>query len=67
MKRSRFSRLAMSLVFMAGGSTMVTACDGQLAQEFRSAAAQGLKDGVTTIATSLIDGLFAVITPDETT
>jgi hypothetical protein len=37
------------------------------AEEFRAAAGDSLKSGVTTIATGLIDGIFAVFTPDNTT
>lgn len=54
------------MVLLTGGSTVFGACNGPLAREFRSVAGQGLQSGVTTIATSLIDGLFAVFTPNAT-
>lgn len=39
-------------------------CSG--AQEFRSVAGGDIKTGVQTIASAVIDGLFAVIEPDST-
>ncbi len=36
------------------------------AQEFRSAVGDSLHTGLTTIATGLLDGLFAVFEPDAT-
>ncbi len=65
MKRSRLQRLAMSVAMAVSGGTVFGSCNGELAREFRTVAAQGLHDGVSTIADSVIDGIFAVITPDE--
>lgn len=56
----------MVVVTLVGGAQL-GACNTTLAREFRSVAGTGLQQGVTTIANSLIDGVFAVLEPDATT
>ena len=57
---------------MAGwkaGVLMILAASGigcESAEEFRSVASSAIQSGVTSIATGVIDGLFAVFTPDMT-
>lgn len=65
MQRSPIRRLMKVMVLMLSGSTILGACNGPLAQEFRSVAAGGLQEGITAIATSVIDGAFAVFTPNS--
>jgi hypothetical protein len=65
MKR-RCPQLLAALVMTLGGSTVFGACNSDLALEFRAAAGSGLQEGLKTITDSLIDGIFAVLTPDST-
>jgi len=59
----RFKPAAIAAIF----SLLVIAQAGcEEAEEFRAAAASSLRSGVQTIATGLIDGLFAVFEPDMT-
>jgi hypothetical protein len=48
------------------GVLPVSACNGTLGTEFRSVAGASIKQGVLSIVTGLIDGMFAVIEPDST-
>jgi hypothetical protein len=54
----------MVLLVAVCGVTLSSGCelDGQ---EFRTAAGPALEAGVTTLATGLIDGAFAVYMPDD--
>jgi len=60
--RGRLSVLAVSL----GGASVlpISACDGMLGTEFRTAASDSIKTGVQSIVSGLIDGVFAVVEPD---
>ena len=44
---------------------MGTGCED--AEEFRAATGDALQTGLTTITTGLLDGIFAVWEPDDTT
>jgi hypothetical protein len=58
---------SLKLVGMLSGLYLLglNGCAG--AQEFRAVAGDSLQTGLTTIATGVIDGLFAVFEPDTTT
>jgi hypothetical protein len=49
---------------LASGSTLFLLGSCAAAEEFRSVAGDSLHAGVTSIATGLIDGMFAVLEPD---
>ncbi len=57
----------MSVVLTVGGVAQLGACNTPLAREFRTVAGQGIQSGVTTIANSVLDGIFAIVSPDATT
>lgn len=53
-------------LMMAAGVSVYGLNGCSAAEEFRSVAGDSLKSGMTTIATGLIDGIFAVFEPDAT-
>jgi hypothetical protein len=64
MRRGKIRKRAMGVLVMLSGSTMFGACNSELAREFRDVAGSGIQQGVTSIANSLIDGVFAVLDPN---
>ena len=65
MNGSRWRRVtAGAAIALTGSSLMgVNACTGDLGMEFRTAAGDNIQQGVQSIATGVIDGLFSVIEP----
>ena len=56
------------IMLTLGGSLALTLASGcNAAEEFRSIAGGQIQSGLTSIATGLIDGIFAVIDPDPIT
>ncbi len=65
-RHSLRQRLLNWAVIGSIGVLPVSACNGTLGTEFRSVAGDSIKQGVLSIVTGLIDGMFAVIEPDTT-
>jgi len=67
MRRKRLAREVMRWALMLGGGTLVagTPCDGKMGLEFRNAATSSIQTGVQTILAGVVDGIFAVIEPDD--
>jgi hypothetical protein len=66
MKSKRKCSTSEVVVVLAAACGVVLCCGCDLdGQEFRTAAGPALEAGVTTLATGLIDGAFAVYMPDD--
>jgi len=66
MNGSSWRRIASGLAVALGGSSLVrlNACTGDLGLEFRTAAGDSIQQGVQSIVTGVVDGLFSVIDPE---
>lgn len=64
-KPRKIQRLAILISISSTPMLMAGACSG--AEEFRAVASGQIQSGLTSIATGLIDGIFAVIEPDAPT
>ena len=63
--RMRDRKVLQLLAVLLGGTPILFGgCDS--AEEFRSVAGSSIQSGITSIATGLIDGAFAVFEPDST-
>ena len=69
MKRSRRARVWMSIATVVGGSGLlpVSACNGVLGRQFRTAAGDSIEQGVQSIVSGVLDGVFAILEPDSDT
>lgn len=54
------------LALGAAGLLATVGCTSEIAKEFRSAAMGQIEVGVKAIADGVIDGIFSVLTPDDT-
>ena len=66
MKNGRGKRSAAVMAAMIGGLLTVTTCGCDDAEEFRAVAGGSVEQGVNLIVDGIIDGLFAVFEPDDT-
>lgn len=67
MMDGRKKRNWVATTLILGGLLAVATCGCVAGQEFRAAAGDSLRSGLTTVTNGLIDGLFAVFEPDTTT
>lgn len=65
MKRGTRPMRRIAVVWLTAMATMAGGCDGELAAEFRSAAGDKLQEGLMTIMDGVLEGAFAVFTPDD--
>ena len=61
------SRRACGILGLLLAGSMLTGCEEAVRNEFRTAAATSLQSGLSAILDGIVDGIFAVIEPDETT
>lgn len=68
-RMSRRMRGVMRWAAVIGGSGILplSACNGEIGRQFRTAAGASLETGVQTIVSGLLDGVFAVLEPDPET
>jgi len=63
MKKNQVQRIKALII--ASGMSVYLLGGCAAAEEFRAVAGDSLKSGLTSIATGLIDGIFAVFEPDD--
>jgi len=62
---ARIGLVGLLSVLLGTVAVGTTACDEEVSQEFRSAASEDLASGIKTILDAIVDGIFAVVQPDE--
>ena len=67
MKNGRGKRSAAVIAAMIGALLTVTTSGCDDAEKFRAVAGDSIEQGVDLIADGIIDGIFAVFEPDNTT
>ena len=68
MKRAGWIHTLIGTATVMGGAGLlpISACDGTLGYEFRTAAGDSIQQGVQSIVSGVLDGMFAVLEPDST-
>jgi hypothetical protein len=68
MKQNKWVRKLIGVAVVAGGSGLLpaSACNGTIGQEFRAVAGDSIQQGVQSIVSGMLDGVFAVMEPDST-
>ena len=66
MNGSSWLRVTTGAAIALGGSSLmrISACTGDLGVEFRTAAGDSIQQGVQSIVTGVVDGLFSVLDPE---
>lgn len=66
MNESRWLRVTTGAAIALASSslTRMSACTGDLGLEFRTAAGDNIQQGVQSIVTGVVDGLFSVLDPE---